>query len=84
MKGLVRKTNSVMSEKEMLQNEKNGVSVEGEFALTKAVGEFQWDHVRAGTIMGNYSLNLKDQLRMRRCGEEGQAADDLSKPWKTR
>jgi hypothetical protein len=34
--------------------------------------------------MGNYSLNLKDQLRMRRCGEEGQAVDDLSKPWKTR
>ncbi len=36
-----------------------GVSVEGEFAFTKAVGEFRRGAVRAGRYKGNYCFNLK-------------------------
>jgi hypothetical protein len=50
---------------ESLGNEKNGISVEGEFAFGKAVGEFLREEVRAGTFKENYLLNLKEQLRLR-------------------
>ncbi len=45
--------------------EKNGVSMEGEFVFSRAVGEFLREEVREGTFKGNYVLNLKEQLRMR-------------------
>jgi hypothetical protein len=50
---------------ETMTFESNGISMEHEFAFGKAVGEFLRGEVRAGTISGNYILNLKDQMRMR-------------------
>ncbi len=51
--------------------EKNGVSLEGEFVFSRAVGEFLRTEVRDGTFRGNYLLNLKEQLRMRCMRENG-------------
>ncbi len=51
--------------------EKNGVSMEGEFVFSRAVGEFLKEEVRVGAFKGNYVLNLKDQLRMRCTRESG-------------
>jgi hypothetical protein len=45
--------------------EKNGVSVEGEFVFSRAVGKFLREEVQVGAFKGNYMLNLKDQMRMR-------------------
>jgi hypothetical protein len=56
-------------EEDELQSEANGISMEGEFAFGKAVGEFLREEVRAGTFKGNYILNLKDQMRMREMRE---------------
>ncbi len=53
-------TDSVTAEAVMLRSEKNGVSVEGEFAFAKAVGEFWKEDVRAGSFKGYYVLNLKE------------------------
>jgi hypothetical protein len=36
-----------------------GVSIEGEFAFVRAVGEFCKKGVRAGRYRGNYNFNLK-------------------------
>ncbi len=52
-------------------SEKNGVSMEGEFVFSRAVGEFLKEEVRVGAFKGNYVLNLKDQLRMRCMRESG-------------
>jgi hypothetical protein len=52
-------------ESEKLRSEENGVSMVCEFVFSKAIGEFLWEEVRAGTFRGNYVLNLKEQLRMR-------------------
>jgi hypothetical protein len=62
--------NSVTGKAIMLRSEKKGVSVEGEFAFAKAVGEFWKEEVRAGSVKDNYVLNLEEQLRMR-CLKEG-------------
>jgi hypothetical protein len=43
----------------------NGVSVEGEFAFTRAVGDFCRKAVRAGRYRGNYRFNLKGQMEQR-------------------
>jgi hypothetical protein len=51
--------------------EKSGVSLEGEFVFSRAVGEFLRTEVRDGTFRGNYLLNLKEQLRMRCMRENG-------------
>jgi hypothetical protein len=51
--------------------EKNGVSIEGEFVFSRAVGEFLKEEVRAGSFKGNYVLNLKEQLRVRCLRESG-------------
>ncbi len=61
-------------EKGGLGSKVNGVSVEGEIAFAKAVGEFLREEVRVGTFQGNYVLNLKDQKRIKslREGEEGR------------
>jgi hypothetical protein len=42
-----------------------GVSVEGEFAFTKAVGEFCRGAVKEGRYRGNYRFNLKRQMEQR-------------------
>jgi hypothetical protein len=42
--------------------ESNGVSMEGEFVFSRAVGEFLREEVRNGTFKGNYMLNLKEQM----------------------
>jgi hypothetical protein len=42
-----------------------GVSVEGEFAFTKAVGEFCRGAVKEGRYRGNYRFNLKGQMEQR-------------------
>jgi hypothetical protein len=52
--------------------EKNGISVEGEFVFSKAVGEFLREEVRVGAFKGNYMLNLKDQMRVRCQRENGE------------
>jgi hypothetical protein len=63
-------TDSLEGEVNRLQTEDNGISMEGEFAFGKAVGEFLREEVRAGNFKGNYILNLKDQLRMRELREQ--------------
>jgi hypothetical protein len=47
------------------KSEGNGVSLEGEFVFSRAVGDFLRLDVREGLFRGNYLLNLKEQLRMR-------------------
>jgi hypothetical protein len=42
-----------------------GVSIEGEFAFTKAVGEFCRGAVKEGRYRGNYRFNLKGQMEQR-------------------
>jgi hypothetical protein len=59
----------VVEKEDVLQNETNGISMEGEFGFGKAVGEFLREEVRAGTFKGNYLLNLKEQMRMRELRE---------------
>jgi hypothetical protein len=43
----------------------NGVSVEGEFAFTKAVAAYCKEAVREGTFRGSYVLNIKEQMEQR-------------------
>jgi hypothetical protein len=43
----------------------NGISVEGEFAFTKAVGNFCREAVREGRYRGNYKFNLKEQMEQK-------------------
>jgi hypothetical protein len=62
-------TDSVEGEVDTLQTEANGISMEGEFAFGRAIGEFLREEVRAGNFKGNYILNLKDQMRMRELRE---------------
>jgi hypothetical protein len=52
------------------ESEVNGISIEGEFAFTKAVGEFLKEEVREGGYKRNYVLNVKEQLRMRTLRED--------------
>jgi hypothetical protein len=52
------------------ESEVNGISIESEFAFTKAVGEFLKIEVREGGYKGNYVLNVKEQLRVRTLREE--------------
>ncbi len=61
-------TGSINMENEMMVSESNGISMEGELDL-KSCWEFLREEVRAGTFNGNYILNLKEQMRMRRLRE---------------
>ncbi len=48
-----------------------GISVEAEFAFTRALGEFCRKAVAEGHYKGNYRFNLRGQMEMRaRSGEE--------------
>ncbi len=43
----------------------NGVSVEGEFAFTKAVAAYCKEAVREGSFRGSYVLNIKEKMEQR-------------------
>jgi hypothetical protein len=52
-------------EAERLETFGKGVSIEAEYAFTKAVGEYCKEAVREGTFRGSYVLNLKEQMECR-------------------
>ncbi len=62
--GKGRETDDEEGEKERGDFSK-GISVEGEFAFTKVVGEFCRSAVRLGRYRGNYRFNLKGQMEQR-------------------
>jgi hypothetical protein len=74
-KGRVGQMETDSVDENSLCSEKHGISVEGEFAFGKAVGEFLREEVRSGTFKGNYLLNLKEQLRLRSLRE----SEDMTK-----
>jgi hypothetical protein len=56
-----------------------GVSIEGEFAFVRAVGEFCKKGVRAGRYRGNYNFNLKRQMEVREMIErKSERREDVS------
>jgi hypothetical protein len=64
--------------KKMRDSFEEGVSVEAEYAFTKAVGEFCKEAVREGSFKGNYVFNLKEQMGKRTSVEgETQSETDL-------
>jgi hypothetical protein len=46
-----------------------GISVEGDFAFTKAVGNFCKKAGHEGKFLGNYKFNLKEQMKQRAKGD---------------
>ncbi len=52
-------------ERERRESFEQGVSVEGEFAFTQAIGRFCRTSVGDGTFKGNYQFNLKEQMTKR-------------------
>ena len=56
-------------ERRVRESFENGVSMEGEFAFGKAVGEFCRQAVREGSYRGNYVLNLREQMEQRAARE---------------
>jgi hypothetical protein len=53
------------AEQEKRESFEQGVSVEGEFAFTQAIGKFCRISVGDGTFKGNYQFNLKEQMTLR-------------------
>jgi hypothetical protein len=43
----------------------NGVSIEGEFAFTRAIGSYCREAVREGRYKGGYKFNIKEQMAQR-------------------
>jgi hypothetical protein len=52
-------------EKEKRETFDKGVSVEAEYAFTKAVGEFCKEAVKEGSYKGGYRMNVKEQMEVR-------------------
>jgi hypothetical protein len=52
-------------EKEKRESFAKGVSVEAEYAFTKAVGEYCREAVKEGSFRGGYRMNLKEQMEAR-------------------
>jgi hypothetical protein len=52
-------------EKEMRENTENGISVEGEFTFTQAVGKFTREAEKECYYKGQRVGNVKEQLQMR-------------------
>jgi hypothetical protein len=52
-------------EKEKGETFDKGVSVEAEYAFTKAVGEFCKEAVKEGSFKGGYRMNVKEQMEVR-------------------
>jgi hypothetical protein len=53
-----------------------GISVEGEFAFTRALGDFCRASVKEGTYKGNYRFNLKGQMENRAMEDAGKGKMD--------
>jgi hypothetical protein len=60
-------------ERRSRESDEHGVSMEGEYAFSKAVGDFCREGVREGTYKGNYVLNIKEQMEDRVRRREGEA-----------
>jgi hypothetical protein len=60
-------------EKDRRETFDKGVSVEAEYAFTKAVGEFCREAVKEGSFKGGYRMNVKEQMeeRMGKIWSEG-------------
>jgi hypothetical protein len=55
------------------------VSIEGEFAFVRAVGNFCKSSVRAERFKGNYNFNVKEQIEMREVVErKGESRESVS------
>jgi hypothetical protein len=52
-------------EKERRETFDKGVSVEAEYAFTKAVGDFCREAVKEGSFKGGYRMNVKEQMEVR-------------------
>ena len=52
-------------EKDRRETFDKGVSVEAEYAFTKAVGEFCREAVKEGSFKGGYRMNVKEQMEVR-------------------
>jgi len=52
-------------EKDKRESFAKGVSVEAEYAFTKAVGEYCREAVKEGSFRGGYRMNLKEQMEAR-------------------
>jgi hypothetical protein len=52
-------------EKDKRESFEKGVSVEAEYAFTKAVGEYCREAVKEGSFRGRYRMNLKEQVEAR-------------------
>jgi hypothetical protein len=52
-------------EKDKRETFDKGVSVEAEYAFTKAVGEFCREAVKEGSFRGGYRMNVKEQMEVR-------------------
>jgi len=52
----------VRREKGKRESFDKGVSVEVEYAFTKAIGEFCREAVKEGAFRGGYRMNLKEQI----------------------
>jgi hypothetical protein len=65
MEGAVPKGEERESEKKEREDFGKGISVEGEFAFTRALGDFCRASVKEGTYKGNYRFNLKGQMEKR-------------------
>jgi len=59
-------------EREQREGVESGVSMEAEFAFTRAIGDFCREGVREGSYKGNYVLNLKEQMEERVRRREGE------------
>jgi hypothetical protein len=62
----------MVREKKEREDFGKGISVEGEFAFTRALGDFCRASVKEGTYKGNYRFNLKGQM-------ENRAMEDAEK-----
>jgi hypothetical protein len=58
--------------KEDRESDEKGVSMEGEYAFTKAVGDFCREGVREGSYKGSYILNIREQMEERVRRNEGE------------
>ncbi len=52
-------------EKERRETFDKGVSVEAEYAFTKAVGDFCREAAKEGSFKGGYRMNVKEQMEVR-------------------
>jgi hypothetical protein len=73
--GRMAEERGVDTEDERVQREclDHGVSMEAEFAFTRAIGDFCREGVREGSFRGNYVLNVREQMEERVRVREGES-----------